>query len=289
MSSSPMLVNLNDLDVQDVETRKLDFSICEFSDDADDRLIKLAYVRSTKEDRYSPLHRHNFDQVRYIFSGEIEYGPLKCGPGDCVYFPEGVFYGPTQVKTDKAENYTIQSQGPSWAYLLSRAEAKKTAAELTREAVLDRGQGIIRWPSGKTQDSYEAMWEKLTNKKMVYPPARFNGPCLLRSEQFPWVNWNRGQKAYAKHLALFNECGPGIKVIKVETGGKLFRGSTNCHRIALVLCGSIRNKDNIMTAGGAIYSGPLTNYPEMTCEIETTLLLVYLQARNGPPIDSWLP
>jgi hypothetical protein len=81
----------------------------------------------------------------------------------------------------------------------------------------------------------------------------------------------------------------GIKVIKVETGGKLFSGSTNCHRIALVLCGSIRNKDNIMTAGGAIYSGPLTNYPEMTCEIETTLLLVYLQARNGPPIDSWLP
>ncbi len=134
MSSSPILVNLNNLDVQDVETRKLDFSICEFSDNADDRLIKLAYVRSTKEDRYSPIHRHNFDQVRYIFSGEIEYGPLKCGPGDCVYFPEGVFYGPTQVKTDKAENYTIQSQGPNWSYLLSRAEAKKTTAELTREA-----------------------------------------------------------------------------------------------------------------------------------------------------------
>jgi hypothetical protein len=289
MSTSPILVNLNNLDVQDVETRKLDFSICEFSDKADDRLIKLAYVRSTREDRYSPLHRHNFDQVRYIFSGKIEYGPLKCGPGDCVYFPEGVFYGPTEVKTDKAENYTIQSQGPSWAYLLSRAEAKKVAAELTREAVLDREQGVIHWPSAKTQDSYEAMWEKLTDQRLVYPLARFNGPCLLRSEQFPWVNWNRGQKAYAKHLALFNECGPGIKLIKVETGGTLFSGSTNCHRIALVFSGSIRAKDNIMTAGGAIYSGPFTDYPEMTCDAEATLLLVYLQARNGPPIDSWLP
>lgn len=289
MSSNPVLINLSHLDVQDVETRKLDFSICEFSADADDRLIKLAYVRSTREDRYSPLHRHNFDQVRYIFSGEIEYGPLKCGPGDCVYFPEGVFYGPTRVNTDKAENYTLQSQGPSWAYLLNRAEAKKTAAELTKEAVLDREQGVIRWPSGKAQDSYEAMWEKLTNRKLVYPPARFSGPCLLRSAQFTWVNWNRGEKAYAKHLALFNECGPAIKLIRVEPGGKLFGGSTNCHRTALVLSGSFRNKDNAMTRGAAIYSGPLTDYPEMICEAEATLLLVYLQAKNGPPIDSWLP
>ena len=93
MTANPVLINLNSLNVQDVATRKLEFSICEFSDERTERLIKLAYVRSTKEDRYSPTHRHNFDQVRYVVSGEIEYGSLKCGPGDCIYFPEGVFYG----------------------------------------------------------------------------------------------------------------------------------------------------------------------------------------------------
>jgi hypothetical protein len=76
-----MLVNLNDLDVQDVETRKLDFSICEFSDNADDRLIKsLMFVRRKKT---AILHSIDIisTKVRYIFSGEIEYGPLKMRAG----------------------------------------------------------------------------------------------------------------------------------------------------------------------------------------------------------------
>jgi len=286
MTGNPVVINLNNLDVQDVATRKLDFSICEFSDQRDERLIKLAYVRSTKEDRYSPSHRHNFDQVRYVLAGEIEYGPLKCGAGDCIYFPEGVFYGPTRVKTDRAENYTIQSQGPSWAHLLTRAEAKKTTAEIAKEGVLDREKGIVRWPDGKNQDSYEAMWEMLTQEKLVYPLARFNGPCLLRSEQFRWVSWNHGEKASAKHLAIFNECGPAVKLIKVNGGGKLFGGTNSYHRLALILSGKMKEKDMPIAAGSAMYSAPLTDNPELICEAEATLLLVHFQAKDGPPIDS---
>ena len=286
MTANPVVININNLDVQDVATRKLDFSICEFSDQRDERLIKLAYVRSTKEDRYSPTHRHNFDQVRYILSGEIEYGPLKCRPGDCVYFPEGSFYGPTRITTDRAENYTIQSQGPSWARILSRAEAKKTTEDIATKGVLDREKGIVHWPDGKNQDSYEAMWEMLTKEKLVYPLARFNGPCLMRSEQFQWVSWSRGEKVFAKHLGVFNECGPAVKQIKVESGGKLFGDTTDYHRVALVLSGKMKDKDSIVAAGSAMYSAPLTDYPELSCEAEATLLLVHLQAKNGPPIDS---
>lgn len=286
MTANPIVINLSNLDIEDVATRKLDFFICEFSDERAERLIKLAYVRSTKEDRYSPTHRHNFDQVRYVLSGEIEYGPLKCGPGDCIYFPEGTFYGPTRVKTDRAENYTIQSQGPSWARLLTRAEAKQATVEIAKNGVLDREKGIVRWPDGKNQDSYEAMWEMLTKEKLTYPAPRFSGPCLIRSEQFRWVNWNRGEKASAKHLAVFNECGPAVKLIKVETGGKIFGGTSDYHRVALVLSGMMKEKDTPIAAGWAIYSAPLTGYPELRCEAEATLLLVHFQAKDGPPIDS---
>jgi hypothetical protein len=286
MTANPVVINLNNLDVQDVATRKLDFSICEFSDQRDERLIKLAYVRSTKEDRYSPTHRHNFDQVRYIVSGEIEYGPLKCSPGDFVYFPEGVFYGPTRVKTDRAENYTIQSQGPSWARLLTRAEAKEATAGIANKGMLDREKGIVHWLDGKNQDSYEAMWELLTEQKLVYPSPRFHGPCLLRSEQFKWVSWDRGEGAYCKHLAVFNECGPAVKLIKVETGGKLFGARTNYHRLALLVSGKMKGKDTPIAAGSAMYSAPSTEYPELTSEGEAILLLVHLQAKIGPPIDS---
>ena len=286
MTANAVVTNLNNLDVEDVATRKLDFSICEFSDQRDERLIKLAYVRSTKEDRYSPTHRHNFDQVRYIVSGEIEYGRLKCSPGDCVYFPEGVFYGPTRIKTDRAENYTIQSQGPSWARLLTRAEAKEATAGIAKKGVLDREKGIVHWPDGKKQDSYEAMWELLTEQKLIYPSPRFNGPFFARSEQFKWVSWDRGEGAYCKHLAVFNECGPAVKLIKVDAGAKLFGGRTNYHRLALLISGKMKGKDTPIAAGSAMYSAPSTEYPELTSEVEAILLLVHLQAKVGPPIDS---
>jgi len=289
MSSHAVIANLHNLDVQDVATRKLDFSLCEFFSETDERLIKLAYVRSTREDRYSPSHRHNFDQVRYVVSGEIEYGPLKCRPGDCIYFPEGVFYGPTRVRSEKAENYTIQSQGPSWAYLLSRAEAKKAATDLSAEADLDRDRGIVRWSDGRTQDSYEAMWEKVTGNEIIYPSARYNGPCLIRSEEFSWVNWKRGERADIKHLATFNECGPAIKIARIQTGGRLFAGTTNCHRIALVLSGTIAENDTRVSEGGALYAPPETQYPELTCASDATLLLVYLRDREGPTPDLWEP
>ena len=35
-----------------------------------------------------------------------------------------------------------------------------------------------------------------------------------------------------------------------------------------------------------MYSAPLTDYPELICEAEATLLLVHFQAKDGPPIDS---
>ena len=152
--------------------------------------------------------------------------------------------------------------------------------------MLDREKGIVRWPDGKNQDSYEAMWEMLNQEKLVYPIARFNGPCLLRSEQFRWVQLTRGEKAYAKHLAIFNESGPAVKLIKVDAGGNLFRDTSNSHRIALVVSGKMKDQDTSVAAGSAMYSAPLTDYPELSCEREATLLLVHFQAKDGPAIGS---
>ena len=130
------------------------------------------------------------------------------------------------------------------------------------------------------------MWELMAHEKLIYPVARFNGPCLIRSETFRWVNWNHGEKACAKHLAVFNECGPAVKLIKVETGGKIFGDTSNYHRVALVLSGRMKEKDTPIAAGSAMYSAPSTEYPNLNCESEATLLVVHFQAKDGPPIDS---
>ena len=51
-------------------------------------------------DYSGPRHRHNFDQYRFMLSGDSDYGqdgPLKAGM--LGYYPEGVPYGPQVNKT----------------------------------------------------------------------------------------------------------------------------------------------------------------------------------------------
>src|SRR5262249_57825962 len=119
MPNEPLVINICDSNARESTGRRLNFHTAEFSGDEDERLIKLAFTRATKQERYSPRHRHNFDQVRFVVSGELEYGPLKCRPGDFIYFPEGVFYGSTQLISQNALHYTIPTTAPRWAHRLT--------------------------------------------------------------------------------------------------------------------------------------------------------------------------
>ena len=281
MPNEPVVINIHDSHARDSTGRKLNFLTAEFSSDEDERLIKLALTRATKQERYSPRHRHNFDQVRFIVSGELEYGPLKCRPGDCVYFPEGVFYGPTQLISENAENYTIQSQGPSWARLLTAIEEKNAMADLAHEGVLDKNKGIFRWANGKNQDSYEAMWEKVAGRQLVYPAARFDGPVLIRSGNFPWVPANQVSKVHVKQLAGFNEYGPTIKLLKIEPQGKSSDGRTAEHLINIMLSGVANFQGRRLTAGTVLYYRPFCSYSEIVAEDEVVMLTVGLRPKGS--------
>src|SRR5271165_4603582 len=44
---------------------------------------------------YSPRHRHNFDQFRYVVYGETNISKGRdLHQGEIGYFPEGTYYGP---------------------------------------------------------------------------------------------------------------------------------------------------------------------------------------------------
>ena len=72
--------------------RQTTLRITDFFELADERRIRVGISRHKKDDYYSPRHRHNFDQVRFTIEGQVKYGPITTQAGDCLYFPEGVFY-----------------------------------------------------------------------------------------------------------------------------------------------------------------------------------------------------
>src|SRR5687768_10756059 len=89
-------------------------------------------VIARPKDRYSPRHRHNFEQFRYQIEGEADYsatGTLK--PGMIGYFPEGVHYGPQkQGKGQALCVLTLQFVGASGEGYPGRSAVLEATEEL---------------------------------------------------------------------------------------------------------------------------------------------------------------
>src|SRR5690349_8103687 len=61
---------------------------------------------------FSPRHRHNFDQIRFILEGSWEYARKRYGAGWLGFFPEGAFYGPASSR-EPGHHFVIQYTGPA--------------------------------------------------------------------------------------------------------------------------------------------------------------------------------
>lgn len=257
----------------------------EFANDSDDRLIRISLESDERGDFFAPRHHHNFDQVRYIVSGKVKYGSIEAQAGDCLYFPEGVFYGPTEIVSEHAETYTIQTQGPSWSLLPSRDQMTVAAEKLSHDGELDRDKGKFRWPDGRVQDSYEATWERLTGTKVVYPPARYSAPILLRSEHFDWLPVAGYSGNHVKPLACFNGTGPGIKLVRLQAGAQLPGGTSHCHEVAAVISGELEYGPDRAVVGTFLHF-PRGSCPETLKSSEgAELLVVQFPSRLEPLTD----
>ena len=259
--------------------RQTTLRITDLFEVSDERRIRIGISRHRKDDYYSPRHRHNFDQVRFTIAGQVKYGPFQTQPGDCIYFPEGVFYGPTEIASEEALTCTVQTQGPSWGFFPERDKLEQTTAELAAEAELDRAHGRIRWPSGRWQDSYEAAWERITGQKMVYPAARYSNPVLLRSSAFTWLPTREGPGVCVKPLARFNETGPVVRLIRIESGSQLPAGESAWHQLSIVVSGTARYGERTAPMGTILYYPPGSAFEPIAAEETCDILAVQLQPK----------
>jgi len=253
--------------------RKTTLRITDLFEMADERRLRTGLSRHSKGAYYSPRHRHNFDQVRFTLEGAVKYGPIQTQAGDAVYFPEGVFYGPTEIVSEEALTWTIQTQGPTWGFFPDRPLLEETTAQLASEAELDRDNGRIRWPSGRWQDSYEAAWERIMGTTMVYPPARFTTPVLLRASAFTWVPIPEAPGVCVKPLARFNETGPYIRMLRIEPSGVLPGGEAAVHQIAAVVSGKAHYGEREIERGTILYYPPGCTYAPMGAADEACELM----------------
>jgi hypothetical protein len=199
-----------------------------------------------EDEYYAPQHRHNFEQVRIMLEGSFGFGPDGVQQeGSVGYFCEGTYY--TQKGEGHSVTLLLQIGGPSQQGFMSRTQLRQGIDQLS-----ERGQfaeGVFTWhdEAGKkhNQDSYEAVWEHVHQRKLSYPKPQYLAPVLIEPSRFAWRKIGTGVQR--KHLGTFNEYGLQLSQLKLEAGAQMQWQAEN--HAQLLFCASGQGQLNGLDFG----------------------------------------
>jgi hypothetical protein len=161
----------------------------------------------TIDDFFSPRHRHNFDQFRYQLEGTFDFsrnGKMK--PGMVGYFPEATPYGP-QTSSESSLTAVLQFGGASGNGYMAEKELQNGTAELKKfgefkDGVFRRNEDV---EGKRNMDGYQAVWEHVNQRPMVYPEPRYHDPIMMEPDNYDWVPVEDAPGVSQKLLGIFTE------------------------------------------------------------------------------------
>ena len=171
---------------------------------------------------YSPRHHHNFEQIRFQLAGELDFardGKMKTGMVG--YFPEGMFYGPQSQDPDSTPmTVVLQMGGASGSGYLARNEVKAGMDALAAEGEFK--DGVFRRradvPGKRNVDGYQAIWEHLNKRPMVYPKPRYSRPFMMDPAHYEWVPVAGAPGVAEKLLGVFTERRSTARIVRLDPG-----------------------------------------------------------------------
>ncbi len=187
----------------------------------------------------APRHRHNFDQVRWQFSGSFGDGKGEDLPAGWVgYYPEGVPYAIDA--TGPCDQLILQAGAPGGAGFMPYEQLFAGAAELAKLGTFQDGvyrrHDASNLPPGvkRNQDGYEAVWQHVMGRPVIYPKPRFRAPLLMDPEAFAWIAEAPG--VARRVLGRFTERGVGIAQLRLDPGAAATETGA-ARRLCFVLSG----------------------------------------------------
>ena len=184
-------------------------------------------------DYSGPRHRHNFDQYRFMIEGESDYGqdgPLKAGM--LGYYPEGVPYGPQVNKTD-IFCAVLQFGGASGSgYLLPR-EVKAGMEELKKfgefkDGIFHRNDDVA---GRRNSDAYQAIWEHMHGREMVYPKGRYDAPIYADSKNYGWAPVKGAKGVSEKLFGVWTERRTEAGLLRLDAGASYTVGGRGVYLV----------------------------------------------------------
>lgn len=199
----------------------------------------------------TPRHRHNYDQVRVGLSGRTSISPgVWLKQGQVGFFPEGTYYGP-QENTEEGIVLALQGGGASGGGFLAMEQLREGRAALEKEGTFE--DGIFRRQSGpgaQNQDGYEAVWEKVTGRKLEYEPARYETPILMNPDHFAWRTDPQTGVGH-RPMGSFTERGTALSYYRLSEASQFTLGGDNARHLGFVTDGAGSLAGEAVRAGSA--------------------------------------
>lgn len=227
---------------------------------------------------HSPRHRHTFQQVRFLVGGKMKYGREVYEPGDCLYIPEGAYYGPIKpvpVEEGGSEQMhfiDIQFEGPSGIPYPDPDDVVNAQRELAKTGKFE--EGVYTFPDGRNRDAYEAILEKVTGEPVVYPQPRLTSYVVMRSNSYPWIPHRSEPGVSVKHLGYFFETGPNIKLVSLKAGSALPSAKPAGHRAVFLTEGEVIFDNKIFPSTSYFMLASGEPHGDMTAKEDSKLLLI---------------
>jgi hypothetical protein len=233
---------------------------------------------------HSPRHRHTFQQIRYVLSGKMKYGHEVYEKGDCLYIPEGTYYGPVKPveNGEKLHFADIQFEGPSGIPYPEPEDVVDAQRRLAETGTFE--EGVYTFASGRKRDAYEAILEEITGDEISYPKSLLSNYVVLRSSALPWQTHPSLINVESRDLAYFFESGPNIKMAKLSKGAALPVATPVGHRAVFLLEGNLEfdGKDYDALSYFLLPSGE--QHAPLEAAADATLLII-----GWSPLDERVP
>ena len=211
---------------------------------------------------YSPRHRHNFDQFRYAYRGDVSIAPdLTLREGELCYHPEAVFYGPQNDESGERDVLVLQFGGTSGQGYLNFAQVAEGQKLLKQSG---RFEGGKFYPEGerKPQDAYEAIWERFSGRPLEYPAPRYHSVIVAKPENYAWVpckgSGSGTRNMSTRTLGVFTERQTRADMIKLEMGGELELLEDDALQLLFVVRGQGKAGEKVIEMESAVHLLPGT-------------------------------
>lgn len=221
---------------------------------------------------FSPRHRHNFEQIRFILDGAWEYARKRYGGGWLGFFPEGAFYGPAR-SLEPGHHFVIQYPGASRAPFISRAEERGAQRKMVESGAVFR-EGICLWPDGRKQDGGEALWEYWAGRRIAYPRPRYADPLWIDTNAYGWKP-SAVPGVSIKQLASLGDEGPSIALLRLDPGAETPAGGGPI-LMRFVYQGEVEYDGSSYPAASSLYYQPAVPHLGLKSRGGATLLSLQL-------------